>query len=382
MKMLPFKASSTASIGVELELQIIDPMTYDLIAGAKNLIRHIGESQYKDLIKPEVTQSMIEINSSVHSSPRALYQELLEMRDFLLQESEKLGIKISGGGTHPFQKWMLRKIFPTKRFKKLSWRFRYLSKRSTVFGQHIHIGCQSADDAIYLTHALARYVPQFLALTASSPFYQGIDTGFQTSRSTDFNSFPLSGVTPYLLTWKEFSAYFYKLRKTGIVKTLKDFYWDIRPKPEFGTVELRVCDTPLTIEKSVWIAAYVQTLSHYLLTQKKFKISKDLYYFYGPNRFQAIRYGFDGDLVNVETLQHVKISDDILETIQLITSDAKKLKTENYMKKIIKYVKKNKSDANYLRNIYKKTDSLPKVVQAQCDLWSGRKGMDKLYVSF
>lgn len=361
-------------MGIELELQIVDPVTYDLIAGAKDLIRNVQESKFKDLIKPEITQSMIEINSSIHQSSDSLYRELVEMRDFLSHHAEYIGIKIAGGGTHPFQKWNLRKIFPTQRFKTLSWRFRYLSKCSTVFGQHIHIGCQSAEDALYLTHALARYVPQLIAFSASSPFYQGIDTGYQTSRSTVFSAFPMSGVIPYLTSWAEFSAYFYKLRKSGIIKSAKDFYWDIRPKPEFGTVEIRVCDTPLTLEKTVLIAMYLQTLSHYLLTEKKFELSKDLYYFYGHNRFQASRYGLEGNFVNHETLERIKISDDILNTIHLIKKNAKILKTENDLKKIQHMIKKNESDSDLLRNIYKKTKSLQKVVHTQCDLWLKNRG--------
>ncbi len=370
MKMLRFKTSSLVSIGVELELQIIDPLTCDLIARAKDLIRNVKESRFKDAIKPEITQSMIEINSSIHQSPDSLYKELIEMRDFLLRHAKHIGIKIAGGGTHPFQKWTLRKIFPTRRFKNLSWRFRYLSKCSTVFGQHIHIGCKNAEDALYLTHALARYVPQFIALSASSPFYQGIDTGYQTSRTTVFSAFPLSGHIPYLTTWQEFSSYYYKLRNAGIVTSLKDFYWDIRPKPAFGTVEVRICDTPLTIEKAVLITAYIQTLSHHLLTKRNFKLSKDLYYFYGSNRFQASRYGFEGDFIDSETLKSTKISDDILQTLKLIKKDAQTLKTENYMEKILHSVLQNESDATLLRNVFKKTKSLKKIVHTQCDLWS------------
>src|SRR5262249_27038602 len=151
-------------------------------------------------------------------------------------------------------------------------KYTYLSKRSTVFGQHIHIGCKSGEDAIYLTHALSRYVPQFIAICASSPFYQGVDTGYASSRSTVFNAFPLSGVMPYLITWNEFSEYYYKMRNYGIIGSMKDFYWDIRPKPEFGTVEIRVCDTPLTIRTAAIITAYIQALSLYLLEEKPIQI--------------------------------------------------------------------------------------------------------------
>src|SRR5688572_8140267 len=124
MKILPFKKSSFLSIGVELELQLIDPITYDLIAHAKDLMRNIKNSPYNKLITPEVTQSMIEINSSVHQSPQSLYRELDKIRDFLLLHARNIGIKISGGGTHPFEKWALRKIYPTLRFKHLAWRYK------------------------------------------------------------------------------------------------------------------------------------------------------------------------------------------------------------------------------------------------------------------
>src|SRR5688572_556175 len=104
MKILPFKKSSKVSIGIELELQIIDPVTYDLIAGAKNLIRNVQDSKFNALIKPEITQSMIEINSSVHQTPATLYHEIAGMRDFLIKHAKRIGIKIAGGGTHPFEK--------------------------------------------------------------------------------------------------------------------------------------------------------------------------------------------------------------------------------------------------------------------------------------
>ena len=369
MRKLPFKSSQVLSLGVELELQIIDPATYGLIPRAKDLIRIIRESPFRDQIKPEITQSMIEINSSIHQTPSEMYADLIQARDYLLQLSVQLGVKFSGGGTHPFQKWALQKIFPSQRFKHIYRRFRYLSKCSTVFGQHIHIGCANADDALYLTHALARYVPQFIAITANSPFYQGEDTGFYSSRSNVFSSFPLSGIIPYLITWREFSDYFYKMRNLGIVKTMKDFYWDVRPKPEFGTVEIRVCDTPLTIEKAIDITAYIQTLSSYLLKNKPIKISNDLYYIYNYNRFQASRFGLDGSFINPMTLQQDSIGNDILETIEILKIYADDLNNSKYLEKIKTKIINKDDDANFLRQVEKQTNSLSQVVHAQCLLW-------------
>lgn len=369
MKTLSFKNSKNVSIGVELEFQIINPNSNALVSRAKDLIRNIKESVYGPYIKPEITQSMIEINSSIHHSSNEMYEELLKLQNFLLKQGNEINILFCGGGTHPFQKWSMQKIFPTARYKNLSRKYRYLSKRSTVFGQHIHIGCADKENALYLTHALARYVPQLIAISASSPFYQGVDTGFFSTRSTIFNAFPLSGVIPYLISWDEFSNYYYKMQQFGIINSMKDFYWDIRPKPEYGTVEIRVCDTPLTIKKAIVITAYVQALSLYLLEEKPIKITHDLYYLYNYNRFQASRYGFDGDFINPFTSQHCLILDDIIETISHIERYANQLNNMSYISQMMDDLINKRNDAVVLKNIFKQVSSLPKVVSEQCKLW-------------
>lgn len=369
MKILPFKTSAEISIGVELELQIINPHTFGLMSRAKDLIRIINESAMKTRIKPEITQSMIEINSSIHDTPGSMLDELHQIQSYLLEQAEKLEISFCGGGTHPFHKWSLQKIFPSIRYKKLSRQYRYLSKRSTVFGQHIHVGCKNGDDAIYLTHALARYVPQLICMAASSPFYLGVDTGYYSSRANVFNAFPLSGVIPYLNNYEEFSDYFYKMKKCGIIETMKDFYWDVRPKPEFGTVEIRVCDTPLTIKQAVIIAAYIQSLSLYLLHERPITISRDLYYVYAYNKFQASRYGVDGKFVAYETMQHELIFNDIMNTIKNIERYANQLNNMALISNLVDQVINRKSDSTKLRQILKNVNSFPKVVEEQCLIW-------------
>jgi len=370
MKMLPFKSSSMASLGVELEFQLIDPETFHLISRAKDFIRNIKESSFANHIKPEITQSMIEINSSIHKSANDLSEEFKEIKNFLLQQAQVLDVLIAGGGTHPFQKWTKLKVFPTKRYKNLSRQFRYLLKRSTVFGQHVHIGCKNPEDAIYLMHALTRYIPHFIAISASSPFYQGIDTGFNTSRTTVFNAYPMSGVMPYLTTWAEFSGYYYKMRHLGIIQSMKDFYWDIRPKPEYGTVEIRVCDTPLTIQKAIRVAAYIQTIAHYVLTERPITLTEDLYYVYTYNRFQASRYGFDGSLVDAHTLQQISIYDDMLETINRIQKSGNILGNMGYISLLMEDILNKNNDAKILKEIYKEKESFSNLVSNQCHIWA------------
>lgn len=357
-------------MGIELEFQIVDPISRALVSRAKDLIRNVKESAYKLRITPEITQSMIEMNTSIHHSAHEMLDELFALRDYLLAEANSLDIAICGGGTHPFQKWSMQKIFPTKRYKNLSRKFRYLSKRATVFGQHIHIGCRNREEALFLSHAMARYVPQLIALSASSPFYQGADTGYSSSRSTVFSAFPLSGVMPYLVNWNEFSTYFYKMRNFGIISSMKDFYWDIRPKPEFGTVEIRVCDTPLTFRKAVEIAAYIQAVSHYLLEEKPVEICQDLYFLYNYNRFQASRYGFDGDFINPYTGEHISISEDILDTVKIIEKYIDQSTSKEFIAALVDDVVNARNDAILLRKIYKQVGSFPKLVTEQCKAWS------------
>jgi glutamate---cysteine ligase / carboxylate-amine ligase len=313
---------------------------------------------------------MIEINSSVHQTPNTLQAEMLEIQHFLAEKAIKLNILFCGGGTHPFQRWATQKIFPTRRYKKLSRQYNYLSKRSTVFGQHIHIGCENGEDAIYLTHALSRYVPQLIAISASSPFYQGIDTSYHSSRASIFNAFPLSGVIPFFSNWQTFSAYFYKMRELGIIESMKDFYWDIRPKPEFGTVETRVFDMPLTSKKGVIFAAYLQALALYLLQEKPITISSEMYYLYNYNRFQASRYGFDGNIIDPTTFQHITIYDDIQDTIKKIERYANQLNNMMYITLLSRDVVNKINDTERIREIYAQLPSLQKLVCQQCNIWS------------
>ncbi|KTD10629.1 carboxylate-amine ligase [Legionella gratiana] len=370
MRRLPFKKSSVLSIGVELELQLIDPHSCSLTSKAKELIRTIKAGPYQIRIKPEITQSMIEINTSIHQSPKTMLQELFELQSYLLTQASGLEIAICGGGSHPFQTWSMQKIFPTLRYKNILRKYRYLSKMATEFGQHIHIGCGSSDDALYLTHALSRYVPQLIAISASSPFYQGVNTYFCSSRSVCFNAFPLSGVIPYLINWNEFSDYFYKMRNLDIINSMKDFYWDIRPKPEFGTVEIRVFDTPLTIKKTVLITAYVQALAMYLLEERPIQVNHDLYYLYNYNRFEACRYGFEGSFINPYTMKSDLIINDIANTVETIKKYTSQLGNTDYVDQLFDNVINKVNDAFILLQILKQVGTLPNVVAEQCKIWS------------
>ncbi|WP_018608820.1 YbdK family carboxylate-amine ligase [Uliginosibacterium gangwonense] len=359
-----FKTSHALTMGVELELQLVNLSDFDLTAACPDMLELLRRKPFPGNVTPEVTESMIEISTDVQTEYGPLLGQLLEIRDTLLLAGERLNIGICGGGTHPFQHWSDRRIFPKPRFLEVSELYGYLTKQFTIFGQHIHIGCESGDKALFLLHALSRFVPQFIALSASSPFVQGTDTLFNSARLNSVFAFPLSGRAPFLLQWDVFSTqYFDKMERTGIVKSMKDFYWDIRPKPEYGTIELRVCDTPLCVKRAAALACYLQALSGYLLECHDAPPAEDDYLVYNYNRFQACRFGLDGMIVHPKSYEQTLLRDDIQNTLDLIEPIAEKLGSLSALEEIRQIVLGG-NDAGYLRNEYVDRGSVEEMVNA------------------
>lgn len=369
MSEMTFNASPKLSIGVELELQIIKARELDLSRDAEVLLARLQRMEVPGAVKPEITQSMIELNTSVHDRYDTLLAELQQMRDIIAREALRLNLLIAGGGTHPFHRWSERRIFPDERFNFVAQRYGFMAKQFTVFGQHIHIGCADGDAAIYLTHAFTRYLPHFIALAAASPFYQGEDTLFHSSRLAVVDAFPLSGHMPEVETWGQFIDYFDGMVQLGIVASMKDFYWDIRPKPEYGTIEIRVCDTPLTVERAALLAGYAQTLAHHLLAQRPPAPLPATYQVNRFNRFEACRFGCDAQLVDAQSRQRSCLRDDLAGTIAMLHEDAAALGTTAVLAEIDALLRGAPAQSELLRQRFKQRQSLADVVQAQADYW-------------
>jgi carboxylate-amine ligase len=366
---LEFTSSQPLSLGVELELMVLNRHDYNLVRGAPDLLARLEKVDLDGEVKPEITESMIEVNSAVNSHYADLHEELVRVRDAIVVAAERLNVAIAGGGAHPFHRWKDRRIFPAERFQRVSSLYGYLAKQFTVFGQHIHVGVQNGDDAVYLTHRLARYIPHFIALSASSPFSQGEDTSFETSRLHAVSAFPLSGQMPPVHTWAEFNKYFDEMAGYGIVGSMKDFYWDIRPKPEYGTIEIRICDTPLTVELAAQLAAYAQTLADDLLRDRRNDPIETLYRVYGYNRFQACRFGFEAALVDPYERKHVRLRDDLLATLERLEPCAAQRGTALPLLTLAGLAAREDNDSRWLRERFEETRSLPDVVRLQAERW-------------
>jgi carboxylate-amine ligase len=367
---LDFKSSALLTLGVELELQLVERRSGDLTRAASDLIALVTRKPFPGEIKPEITESMLEVSTDVHTKFGAVREQLLAMRNILVAGADRLDIEVLGGGAHPFQRWYDRQIYDRPRFRHVAGLYGYLAKQFTVFGQHVHIGCENGTQAMRLLHRLSAYVPQFIALAASSPYYQGVDTSFDCSRLNSINAFPLSGRAPFLTDWPAFESFFTKLRGLGVVESMKDFYWDIRPKPEYGTIEVRVFDTPLTVERAAALAASLQSICAMLL-EREDELTEEIYLAYNYNRFQACRFGLEGQVLDSITGESTPLHLAVLRTIEACRPHARELGASDALDEIERWVRTSGNDARWQRETMQRHHSLAQLVLESGERWRG-----------
>ncbi|WP_414708965.1 YbdK family carboxylate-amine ligase [Ramlibacter sp.] len=368
----PFRESASLSLGVELELQLVNTHDYDLSPYSAEMLRLIGKMHLPGSVVPEMTSSMIECSTGVCHSASEVLGELTTLRDALVRCADKLNIACVGGGTHPFQQWHEQRIYDRPRFRQLSELYGYLSKQFTIFGQHVHVGCPDADSALLMLHRMSRYIPHFIALSASSPFVQGQDTQFDSARLNSVFAFPMSGRAPFTLKWDEFAKFFAKTTRTGVIKSMKDFYWDIRPKPEYGTIEIRVFDTPLTIERAAALAGFVQSLAGWFLHAQPFVPQEDDYMVYTYNRFQACRFGLDAVYVDPPTGEHMPLREHILRTLEQVAPHASALGAGAAIDMLAQSTEQGANDARWLRDTQARERLLGEMVRQAAERFRGR----------
>jgi len=371
MSTLNFTASQAHTLGIELELQILNTRDYNLTGASGDLLELVKNVPHPGEIKPELTESMIEISTSIQRGYGGALAELKSIRDALVREARRLNIGIAGGGAHPFQKWHDQRIFDAPRYQHIHDLYGYLAKQFTVFGQHIHIGCESGDAAIRMAHLFSRYIPHFIALSASSPFFQGADTLFASSRLNNVSAFPLAGHLPFVRDWSGFTEYFEHMRALQVVQSMKDFYWDIRPKPEYGTIEVRVCDTPLTLERAAALAAYARSLARYLDEKRPLEPSQDVYRVYGYNRFLACRFGLDAELIDPYERRKRLLAEDIVHTLGRVAPFADAEGGPDALHALREVAAQRRGDSTLLRDRRQQTQSLSDVVHWAAEQWMG-----------
>lgn len=299
---MEFAKSDALTFGLELEFQIVNEATGLLSPSSLDIWKQLADHENLERYSLEATLATMEINSSVHTKADEMATEVTTLTQHIRQIAKSMKLDIRGGGTQMAQFWNERVMAPTERAKELESRYGFLPKRFSTYGMHVHIGMPSGDEAIRIGNILQALCPLFISLAAASPFLQLADTGFAAARPLETLMYPHGGPMPELSDWAEFEEVAQELFATELASSLKDIYWDVRPKPEFGTVEIRVFDTPLSIRKAVALAAFARACAALAMDGNLSFSSKAT-----PNtaqrvsRFLACRDGMNANLYNAFT---------------------------------------------------------------------------------
>ena len=298
---IDFAPSSKITVGVEVELQVLDWKTHDLCSGSRRLLKHLAKSSKLEhaSIKPEIFQSMIEINTGVCDTVADVRRDLGTAFAQLRIAGETLGLEFASAGAHAFASYEDCVVFPAERFHHILERARFLGRRLVIFGMHVHLGMRDGDMAISMMNALLMRAPCFLALSGSSPYWRGDDTGLASSRTTVFEAMPTAGTPPTFETWADFERHIELLSTSRSIESLKDLWWDVRPSPGYGTLELRICDAMPTLSETMAVVALVLAFVTRCSDMRSggHRFEPPPMWLLRENKWRATRWGVDAELV-------------------------------------------------------------------------------------
>ncbi|MDR3623519.1 MAG: YbdK family carboxylate-amine ligase [Chlamydiales bacterium] len=364
---LKFNGSATSTIGLEIELLILDAQTLELTPQSESLL-DLCDSYGLQRVKAEIHQSMIEIDSEISANVKECREFLRNRMRQLHEIAEEKGLKLAIMGTHPTQRWTDRLISKNERYQYLHEKYQWLARRMNVCGMHVHVGVEDGKKALAISQVMIRFLPHLLALSANSPFWQGIDTGMHSSRVNIMESFPGAGLPILFNDWKEFNHYYHTLKMAGTIISFKDFYWFIRPNPEYGTIEFRICDAMSSLDETMSLVALIHCLVVWVsegieIMPDAFKWSKEQHWLATENQWIAARDGLSGLIItNLEGKQE-KIADEVLNLVNKLSPIAVKLDCFEELQGL-KHIIINGNGAEKQRKIYDKTQSFKDVISA------------------
>jgi carboxylate-amine ligase len=350
------------TLGIEEEYQIVDPHTREL----RSYITHVlkdGRVTVKG-IKPELHQSVVEVGSCVCETPEQARSELIRLRRAVSDLAGRQGFAIMAAGTHPFSSWIDQEITPLERYLGIEADLQDLARKNLVFGLHVHVGIEEREFLIH-TMRIARYfMPHVLALSASSPFWMGRDTGLHSYRSVQWRNFPRTGTPPAFRTWADYEYLVSALMRGGAIEDPSKLWWDLRPSHFYPTLEFRLCDMCTRVDEAITIAAILQAI-----VAKLWKLRCDNLTFraypltlLSENKWRAARYGLDGKLIDLGQQAEVPlrrlIEDLIGEFLDDVLDELGTRAQVEYAAKILD----EGSSADRQRTVFRRTGDLGAVV--------------------
>ncbi|MCW8385469.1 YbdK family carboxylate-amine ligase [Fluoribacter dumoffii] len=356
-----FKSNGVLTLGVEIELQLIDSENYNLCSRAAEVL---AATTHLEKIKPEFYLSTIEVNTDKCSTAHEVEDDLYNTLASLQLATKDLGILFSATGSHPFSRYADWVVSPTTRYQELIDRNQWLTRRMSVYGLHVHLGMSSGEDCIRFNNFFMHFLPHLLALSSSSPFWQGIDTGLASYRPTTYEALPTAGQPYHVRTWQDFENLYKTLKLCGSIKSLKDLWWDLRPSPGFGTLEIRVCDGTATLAETLALVALIHALAHWFADNGSWleSVAYPPYWLARENKWRAIRYGLDAELLmNTEGKTRL-MREDINEWIEKLSPYIKKLGYQTYFS-TLKVLMDSGTSSERQRKVFAYNQSLKEIVQ-------------------
>jgi len=357
--MIKFNSSPDPTIGVEIELQLVDNKNSNLNNISKKILSNI-KKEFSDNIKCELIESMIEINTNICSNIEEVEKDIKKTLTYLSDILKDYETDINCTSLHPFAIGKKQIITENLRYKRIMKDLQMVGKRFISQGLHIHIGINNPEDAIKVNNALRIYLPLLLALTTSSPFFEGEDTGLHSYRTKLFEALPLAGMPDYLINWNHFENLTEQLEEAGIINSVKDLWWDVRPHPGFGTVEVRVCDIPINFKEIIAIVALIQSLVVTLI--KKEPIPDTHIQILQSNKWQAARYGLEGVFVDPKNFKKIDIKKAIENLFLLVEPTMNSLGSKKYLGVLEKILNHNTGSTKQ-RNLYNKSKNFQYVIK-------------------
>jgi carboxylate-amine ligase len=351
------------TIGVEEEFQIVDPVTGELRSHVSELVAATS-SGLGEQVKPEMHQSIVEIGTKICGDVDELAADMRRTRGELVRAAERVGLQVAAAGTHPFSSWIDQVISPGDRYKNIVEELQQLARSLLIFGMHVHVAVPDRTTMIDLMNMARYFLPHLLALSTSSPFWMGRNTGLKSFRTTVFRRFPRTGIPDHFSSWSEYEDYVDLLVRLHCIDNAKKIWWDVRPHPTFGTLEFRVFDVATRLDEAIAIAALTQAIVvklHRLYTRN---IGFRMYprALIEENKWRAARWGVEGKLIDFGKQAEVPMQELGQELLEFTYHVAGDLGSRSALEPIHRILRDGTSAERQLR-VFKETGDLKEVVK-------------------
>jgi len=350
------------TLGIEEEFQIVDPETRELRSHVSEILEE-GRMILGEKVKPEMIQAQIEVGTGICRNIQEARTDLTRLRAIISHLARKNGLAIVAASTHPISQWKEQQIYDDPHYALLIEELQMVARSLLIFGLHVHVGVADRERQIHIMNAARYFLPHLLALSTSSPFWLGINTGLKSYRSEVFKKFPRTDIPDHFDSYQSFQRYVDLLLKTNCIGNPKKIWWDVRPHPYFPTLEFRICDIPTRVDDTVAIAALFQAIVAKLnkLIDKNlgFRLYRKM--LIQENKWRAVRYGLDGKMIDFGKQTEVPVRDLILELLEFVDEVLDELDSRKEVEHIHTILQRGTSADEQLQ-VFQETNDLKAVV--------------------